>query len=51
MWDGEERKQFVALHFPVDHMLQQYMESKGYSTEEQLQNAQQIYGDNRYFIV
>lgn len=50
VWEGEERKQFVALHFPVDRPLREYMEWKGYSSEDQLQRAQEVYGNNRYFL-
>ncbi|KAF2366163.1 P-type ATPase [Trinorchestia longiramus] len=46
VWEGEERKQFVALHFPIDRPLREYMDWKGYSSEEQLRAAQEVYGSN-----
>jgi len=48
VWEGEERKQFAALEYPVEKTFKEYMEWKGHSTEEQLSHAQQTYGNNRW---
>ena len=47
VWDEGERKEFVALSYPIEKPFKEYMEWKGYGTEDQLQQAQQIYGTNR----
>ncbi|XP_047740835.1 endoplasmic reticulum transmembrane helix translocase [Hyalella azteca] len=47
VWDGGERKQFVALQYPVDLPLHQYMNSKGFTSEDQINEALLQYGKNR----
>lgn len=46
IWDGEERKQFVGLQFPVDLQLRTYAEWRGYQEDADLAAAEQRFGKN-----
>ncbi|XP_068228733.1 endoplasmic reticulum transmembrane helix translocase [Palaemon carinicauda] len=46
MWDGEERKRFKGLHFPIDLQLRTYAEWRGYQEDSDLAGAERIYGKN-----
>ena len=46
IWEGEERKQFVGLQFPVDLQLRQYAEWRGYQEDADLVAAERKYNKN-----
>lgn len=46
--DGDEKKQFRPVEFPISHSLEYYFDSKGYSqSEKQIADAASYYGLNR----
>ena len=47
VYDGEEKKKFVEVDFPVDHSFTYYQESKGYQEEEDVTIASRKYGLNK----
>ncbi|KAK7016788.1 hypothetical protein SK128_009189 [Halocaridina rubra] len=46
MWDGEEKKQFVGLQFPIDLQLRTYADWKGYQEDADLLAAERKYNRN-----
>ena len=46
VYDGEEKKEFKAVMFPIDHSLRYYMEYKGYQEDTDLKHAEHTYGKN-----
>ncbi|XP_077986422.1 endoplasmic reticulum transmembrane helix translocase-like [Glandiceps talaboti] len=46
IYDAEEKKQFVAVQFPVDHSMNFYQHWKGYTDEVQVNKAAKLYGNN-----
>ncbi|XP_071948299.1 endoplasmic reticulum transmembrane helix translocase-like [Antedon mediterranea] len=47
IYDFEEKKQFKAVEFPIDHSIGYYMDSKGYSDEGEVEAAKSTFGLNR----
>ena len=48
LFDGEEKKIFKPVNFPIDFPLQSYMDWKGYEDENLLKAAERTYGKNKY---
>lgn len=48
-WDFEE-KGFKGISFPVDQSYAEYLNWKGYQTEQEIKNAEADYGRNEYEI-
>ena len=48
IYDAEEKKQFLAVQFPINHTFKQYMEWKGYQEEADIAKAERKYGKNLY---
>lgn len=48
IYDAEEKKQFQPVSFPVDYPFREYQDWKGYTEEEELAKAKDIYGDNSW---
>ncbi|MCL4132490.1 UNVERIFIED_CONTAM: hypothetical protein GTU68_030593, partial [Idotea baltica] len=46
IWDGEERKTFVALEFPTDLFLRTYCECRGLREETDIEAAEKLFGKN-----
>lgn len=47
VWDSE-KKQFRGLEFPIHNELQHYYEWKGHSSEKEIRDAEDKYGDNKW---
>ncbi|KAH3794144.1 endoplasmic reticulum transmembrane helix translocase-like [Dreissena polymorpha] len=45
-YDREEKRQFVALTFPVSHSVHHYLEWKGLQEEEDIRHAENTFGKN-----
>ncbi|KAK7497039.1 hypothetical protein BaRGS_00011775 [Batillaria attramentaria] len=46
IYDGEEKKQFVPLTFPVNHSVHYYMDWKGYQDDTDVAAAERKFGTN-----
>ncbi|CAL4059528.1 unnamed protein product, partial [Meganyctiphanes norvegica] len=46
LWDGEERKQFQGLEFPVSELKRQYNDWRGYQDDAELGQVERKYGLN-----
>jgi cation-transporting ATPase 13A1 len=46
IYDGEEKKTFVQITFPVNHSMQFYMDWKGYQDDAELADAEKQFGTN-----
>ena len=46
VWESMERKQFEAVHYPIDLPFRHYAEAKGIQSPELLELTRQKYGDN-----
>lgn len=49
VWN-EDKKYFHSLKFPIDNLIEQYVNSKGYNSDDQLARAVQLYGQNKLNI-
>ncbi|XP_070531690.1 endoplasmic reticulum transmembrane helix translocase-like [Ptychodera flava] len=47
IYDAEEKKRFVPVHFPVDHSMEYYQHWKGYQDEVAVSKASKLYGNNQ----
>jgi len=48
-WDFEE-KGFKGISFPVDQSYAEYLNWKGYQTEQEIKDAESDYGINEYAV-
>ena len=46
LFDGVEKKQFVAVSFPVSESVQTYLDWKGYQDDEEVKHAENKFGKN-----
>lgn len=49
VWN-DDKKCFHSLEFPISKVIEEYVNCKGYSSDEQLARAVQLYGQNRLNI-
>ncbi|KAK7094549.1 endoplasmic reticulum transmembrane helix translocase-like [Littorina saxatilis] len=47
LYDGDEKKQFVHVTFPIDHSVNFYMDWKGYQDDEEVAAAEKKFGINQ----
>lgn len=46
LYDGEEKKTFVSVEFPVAESVQTYLDWKGYQDDEEIRHAENKFGKN-----
>jgi hypothetical protein len=47
IYDQDERKTFKSIEFPINNTLKYYVETKGFHTDQQVNESTDIFGLNK----
>ena len=50
VYDWREKKRFEQIELPINRLLSDYMDWKGYQDDEELKCAEKMYSKNAYVV-